>query len=73
LQLREHFWQVFVCLFGFVAELTGCWIHLILQAGSTYFWCEWVGTWVEFHIVDWSVLIFFLLQRKKKSIWCTWV
>jgi hypothetical protein len=48
-------------------SLTGCWIHLILEAGSTYFWCEWVGTWVEFHVVDWSVLIFFLLQRKKKS------
>jgi hypothetical protein len=73
LQLCEHFWQVFACLFGFVVELTGCWIVLILEAGGTYFWCEWVGTWVEFHVVDWSVLISFLLQRKKKSIWCTWV
>jgi hypothetical protein len=72
LQLCEHFWQVFVCLFGFVVELTGCWIHLILEAGSTYFWCKWVGTWIEFHVVDRSVLIFFSLQRKKKSIWCVW-
>jgi hypothetical protein len=57
-------------LFGFVVELTGCWIHLILKAGSTYFWCKWVGIWIEFHVVDWSVLIFFLLQRKTKFYLC---